>query len=55
MKLVARIVTAFALVAFAAPALACGDKVKSAGAPEQKPTVAKAEKKGAAKAEKAKN
>lgn len=55
MRLAARIVTAFALVAFAVPALACGDKAKSAGSDEKKPAVAKTEKKEAAKTATAKN
>jgi hypothetical protein len=56
MKLAARIATAFALAALATPALACCEKAKTAGSSEQKPAVAKAEKKGAAQGEaKAKN
>lgn len=53
MRLVTRIAAVLALIAFATPALACGDKATTAGATEKKPTVAKAEKKAAAKAEKA--
>jgi hypothetical protein len=41
MKLVARIAVAFAVLALAAPALACGgDKMKSADKAEAKPVVA---------------
>lgn len=41
MKLVARIAVAFAVLALAAPALACGgDKMKSADKAEAKPAVA---------------
>jgi len=41
MKLVARIAVAFAVLALAAPALACGgDKLKSAEKAEAKPAVA---------------
>jgi len=53
MRFVTRIAAVLALIAFATPALACGDKMKTAGSTEQKPAVAKAEKKAAAKAEKA--
>lgn len=55
MKLAARIITAFAVAALATPALACGDKAKTAGSEEKKPAVAKAEKKDAAKTATAKN
>lgn len=38
MKLVARAVTALALLAFATPALPCGDKAKTTTASETKPS-----------------
>jgi hypothetical protein len=52
MKLVARIVAALALVAFAAPALPCGDQAPKTASTEKKAAVAKADAKGK-KAEKA--
>ncbi len=45
MTLVKRLAVALALVAFAAPALACSDHASTAAKEEQKPKVAKAEKK----------
>ncbi len=41
MKLVATIAAAFALAAFATPALACGDKSTTASSSSSKETVAK--------------
>ena len=54
MKLVARLATAFALLAFATPALPCGAEKKTTTASETKKEqpVAKAEKKTEKKAEK---
>lgn len=45
MKIVKRVAVALALTAFAVPALACSEHTNTASAPEQKPKVAKAEKK----------
>jgi hypothetical protein len=52
MKLAARIAAALALVAFAAPALPCGDQAPKSASAEKKAAVAKADVKGK-KAEKA--